>query len=318
MLHSIRTFFYQQQVLEVDTPVLSNATTSDPFIESFSSQYLPLSQSVGGHLLYLHSSPEFPMKRLLAAGSGAIFQVAKVFRQGESGRKHNPEFTLLEWYRPDWDHFQLMTEVEQLLRSLLLPHLQLAETEFVTYQQAFENRLNINPHSVTKQQLLACVATEGLANVLDDNEAIDRFLELLFSHIIEPDLGKSKTIDGKTQAGICFLYHYPQSQASLARIAQHDDQRVAERFEVFIGGMEIANGFHELNNAQEQRKRFESDNLKRAAMGFQQMPMDEFFLAALEQLPDCAGVAIGIERVLMVMKQLTHINEVISFPIERA
>lgn len=268
---------------------------------------------------YLHTSPEFPMKRLLAAGSGSIFQISKVFRQGESGKKHNPEFTLLEWYREGWDDKQLMTEVNQLLRCLLLPHIDLAATQFISYAEAFQQALGINPHTVSKNDLRLCAEKAGLGNVLDADEQRDRFLELLFSHIIEPTLGKEHNdSDEHTTACICFLYHYPASQASLARTAYHNDQLVAERFEVFINGMELANGFHELNDAKEQRQRFAMDNQIRKTMQLDEVPLDERFLDALTYLPDCAGVAIGIERLLMVMSQADHINDVIAFPFDMA
>lgn len=316
-LRAIRSFFDENQVLEVDTPTLSSATVPDPFIESFQTRYIPLTQTMQTEQYYLHTSPEFPMKRLLASGSGSIYQISKVFRQGESGRRHNPEFTLLEWYRDGWDHHQLMHEVCQLLTLLLSPCIELAAPQFVTYEQAFQEVLGINPHTVNKADLLACAEKTGLADVLDENEPRDRFLELLFSHTIEPSLGKSrdKTND---QPCICCLYHYPASQASLAKTAVQNGQLTAERFEVFIDGIELGNGFHELNDAQQQKARFEADNQARKQMGHDEIPMDDYFLEAVGYLPECAGVAIGMERLLMVMSQSQHINDVIAFPFERA
>ncbi len=313
-LRTIRAFFETKNVLEVDTPILSHASITDPFIESFQTRYLPLTKKIHTENFYLHTSPEFPMKRLLASGIGSIFQIAKVFRQGEIGHKHNPEFTLLEWYRLDWDHHQLMKEVEQLLSSLLLPYIDLAETHFLSYKHAFINTLGINPHTAQRKELLACLNQAGLAAVLDENESKDRYLELLFSHVIEPTLG----IAENGQACLCFLYHYPASQASLARLGKDEGQIVAERFEVFINGMELGNGFHELNNAQEQRQRFVQDNKIRKKLGYSQIPIDEYFLTSVDALPDCAGVAIGMERLLMVMSQSKHIDEVLVFPFERA
>jgi len=317
-LRVIRSFFHNNDVLEVDTPALSRTSVPDPFIESFRTRYLPLTQIMQTEDYYLHTSPEFPMKRLLAAGSGSIFQISKVFRQGESGKKHNPEFTLLEWYRDGWDHQQLMTEVAQLLTLLLSPYIDLGETCFVTYEDAFQKWLGINPHTVNKKKLLTCVEEAGLANVLDNDEHRDRFLELLFSHIIEPALGRGNKAEQDDKLCICFLYHYPASQASLAKINYHNGQLLAERFEVFIDGMELANGFHELNDAKEQRQRFAQDNQTRKLMGLKEVTVDECFLEAVAALPDCAGVAIGIERLLMVMSQTKHINDVISFPFDRA
>ena len=312
-MRAIRLFFYKNKVLEVDTPTLSAATVPDPFIESFHTHYYSVSQRLSTEKFYLHTSPEFPMKRLLASGSGSIFQVSKVFRQGESGKKHNPEFTLLEWYRDGWDHHQLMQEVNQLLVLLLENHRDLAPTQSLSYADAFWQKLAINPHTVSKQELIACTEKAGLANVLSENEHQDRFLELLFSHLIEPDLGKEGD-----KACLCFLYHYPASQASLAKTAMHNGQLLAERFEVFIDGLEIGNGFHELTDAQEQRRRFAEDNEVRMQAGLELIPMDENFLAALEHLPDCAGVAIGLDRLLMIMGHVQHINEVLAFPIEQA
>jgi len=316
-LHIIRSFFYKQNVLEVDTPILSMSTVPDPFIESFQTHYYSVTQKLDTEKFYLHTSPEFPMKRLLASGSGSIFQVSKVFRQGEAGKKHNPEFTLLEWYRDGWDHQQLMQEVDKLLGLLLENHCELAATQWLSYKDAFWEKLAINPHTVSKKKLIACMEKAGLVNVLAEHEHKDRFLELLFSHLIEPSLGKEPGKEGDKPC-ICFLYHYPASQASLAKTAMHNGQLVAERFEVFIDGMEIGNGFHELTDAQEQRLRFAEDNEVRKQVGQKQIPMDENFLVALEHLADCAGVAIGLDRLLMVLSQARHINEVMAFPIDRA
>lgn len=317
-LRKIRSFFDNNNVLEVDTPTLSCSTVPDPFIESFRTQYFPLTQTMQTDNYYLHTSPEFPMKRLLASGSGSIYQISKVFRQGESGRKHNPEFTLLEWYREGWDHHQLMEEVSSLLNSLLSPYIDLTEPDFITYEEAFKKILNFNPHTISRSDLLDYVNNAGLSNVLNHDEHRDRFLELLFSHVIEPRLGVKSDDNGNIRLNICLLYNYPASQASLAKTALYHGQLVAERFEVFINGMEIGNGFHELNDAREQRNRFTADNCSRKQMGIKQIPMDENFLQAVASLPECAGVAIGIERLLMVMSQSDHINDVLAFPFERA
>ncbi|MDX2502990.1 MAG: EF-P lysine aminoacylase EpmA [Gammaproteobacteria bacterium] len=324
-LRKIRTFFDHKGVLEVDTPVLSCATVPDPFIESFQTRYIPLTQTLQTENFYLHTSPEFAMKRLLASGSGSIFQISKVFRQGEFGQRHNPEFTLLEWYRVEWDHHQLMNEISQLLSDLLSPYIDLAESCFVTYQAAFQDVLGINPHNVSKDDLIACTEKAGLGNVLDKEEHRDRFLELLFSHKIEPVLGKEggikrgiKEEKNTDKPCICFLYNYPASQAALAKTVLESGHLIAERFEVFINGMELGNGFHELNDSAEQKARFEADNRFRKALEKVAIPMDERFLAALDYLPECAGVALGIERLLMVMSRSQDISEVIAFPFDRA
>lgn len=313
-LRQIRTFFDKQGVLEVDTPTLSSSTIPDPFIESFQTQYIPLTQTMQNNIYYLHTSPEFPMKRLLAGGSGSIYQISKVFRQGEVSSRHNPEFTLLEWYQVDWDHRQLMQQVSQLLTELLAPFIQLDETVFISYKEAFQKEFGFNPHTVSKSELIKCTEQIGLADVLNLDEDKDRFLELLFSHKIEPSLGKSKD----DNAHICLLYNYPATQASLAKTSMENDYPIAQRFEVFINGIELGNGFNELNDAQEQKKRFTMENKLRVEAGQLEVPLDERFLECLYSLPQCAGVAIGIERLLMIMSQKKHINEVIAFPFEKA
>lgn len=308
-VRKIRQFFYARNVMEVDTPTLSYSTVPDPFIESFQTRYIPLTQTMQHENYYLHTSPEFPMKRLVASGCGSIYQISKVFRQGESSKCHNPEFTLLEWYREGWDHHQLMQEVCLLLTGLLSPLINLSEPVFMTYQTAFLNELGINPHSISKEDLIRCTEKQGLADVLDADDDKDRFLELLFSHKIEPLLGKGN---------ICFLYHYPASQASLAKIAVDDGYPVAQRFEIYINGMELGNGFNELNDSDEQKSRFEEDNSCRKNSAQQEIPLDQNFINALNELPQCAGVAIGIERLLMIMSQVKDINEVIAFPFDNA
>lgn len=314
ILRHIRNFFHDKGVLEVDTPTLSCSTVPDPFIESFQTHYLPLTQTVQNNNYYLHTSPEFPMKRLLASGSGSIYQISKVFRQGEVGTYHNPEFTLLEWYREGWNHHQLMEEVSQLLTELLSPLIPVSAPIFITYEDTFQNKLGFNPHIVSKSELIDCTEQMGLGNVLSENDEKDRFLELLFSHKIQPSLGKAK--DGK--AAVCLLYNYPAAQASLAKISRQDSYPIAERFEVFINGVEVGNGFNELNDADEQRSRFEAENSMRKISGLEEIPLDQRFLDSLNYLPDCTGVAIGIERLLMLMSQVKHINEVIAFPFEKA
>jgi len=314
---NIRQFFDDQGVLEVDTPTLSYSSIPDPFIESFQTRYIPLTQVMQNTHYYLHTSPEFPMKRLLSSGLGSIYQIAKVFRQGEISAHHNPEFTLLEWYRENWDHHQLMQEVDQLLTGLLKPFVDLNQTMFISYQAVFQKQLGINPHCVSKAELIACCKKQGLDGVLNEQEDKDRFLELLFSHKIQPRLGIDKA-DSENKPCLCFLYHYPASQASLAKLSIENEYSIAERFEIFINGIELGNGYHELNDAQEQKSRFEQNNRDRKNAGQTEIPLDEHFLDALNHLPQCAGVAVGIERLLMIMSQVKHINEVIAFPFDKA
>ncbi len=301
ILQQIRTFFLERGLLEVDTPALSQAGLTDPNIESF--------RTTGADVaLYLHSSPEFPMKRLLAAGSGSIYQIAKVFRQGESGRHHNPEFTLLEWYRVGWNYRQIMDEIVELLTPILGERCLQAPPEWLSYGDAFALHLALDPLNASIDQLAQCAARQEIALHAGEMSR-GAWLDLLFGGIIQPQLGRGK---------ITFIYDYPADQASLARI-KPSDPGLAERFELFIDGIELGNGFGELTHADEQRTRFEHELQKRAARGMHLPQIDENLLDALEAgLPECAGVAIGIERLLMVVLRAASIDEVIAFPTGRS
>ena len=306
LLTKIRAYFEQANVLEVETPACSSYATTDPAIESFQLNYTGPGFSAS-HPLYLHTSPEFPMKRLLAAGSGAIYQICKVFRNGESGRQHNPEFTLLEWYRPNYDHHQLMTDVAALVNSVLpTPR----EVEYLSYSEAFKQHLNIDPHHATQQQLQECAKQHCIADAGRlDLPSNDAWLDLLLTHCIESRLGIKR---------LSFLYDYPATQASLAKI-RPGPPPLAERFELYMEGMELANGFNELTNATEQQQRFNQDIEKRHLLNQNKIPMDKNLLAALNSgLPNCAGVALGIDRLLMQITHATHINQTLAFPINRA
>ncbi|MCW9021810.1 MAG: EF-P lysine aminoacylase EpmA [Sedimenticola sp.] len=305
LLADIRGFFRAREVLEVDTPVCSSYGTTDPAIESLSVRYTGPGAPAGAPL-YLHTSPEFAMKRLLAADSGPIYQICKVFRDGESGRRHNPEFTLLEWYRPGFDHHQLMDEVEQLILSLLPTAGPISK---VTYQALFKQHLQLDPHLATSAELRACALehdTAGFEHLELPNR--DAWLDILMTHCIEPKIGP----------GLCFVYDYPASQAALARI-RPGPPAVAERFELYMDGVEVANGFHELTVAAEQQGRFEQDLRQRAVSAQPLIPLDQHLIAALEHgIPDCSGVALGIDRLLMQITGTTHIESVIAFPLGRA
>lgn len=303
LLRRLRAFFAEREVLEVETPLLSVAGTTDPQIESFVTHY---SGPGGDRRLYLATSPEFPMKRLLAAGSGPIFQVCKAFRQGEAGCLHNPEFTLLEWYRPGYDHHRLMDEVEALLAAVCEEPP--AKAERWTYAELFETHLAVDPHRATWAELRRLAqAHPSLAGV--DGLDRDGWLDLLMSHCIQPQLG----LDAP-----CFVYHYPASQAALARIAPGEPP-VAERFELIWRGVELANGFHELSDAQQQRRRFTADNARRRELGLAEVVMDERLLQALAAgLPDCAGVALGLDRLLLMSDPDKCLSASIAFPISRA
>ena len=306
MLAGIRQFFQQAGVMEVETPACSAAASSDPALDSLMSRYTGPGAPAGQEI-YLHTSPEFAMKRLLAAGSGAIFQVCKVFRDGESGRLHNPEFTLLEWYRPGYDIQGLMGEVEALVQSLLPTP---GSVERVSYQALFQRHLEVDPLRASVAALRRLAAERGLLGSSGvDSADRDTCLNLLLTHCIEPRLAGS---------GLCFIYDYPVSQASLARIRPADPP-VAERFELYLNGVELANGFRELADATEQRQRFERDLLRRRQEGRSELPLDERFLGALESgLPDCSGVALGLDRLLMQITGSNHINQVLAFPLELA
>ena len=287
--------------MEVDTPVLSSATVPDPNVDS-------LQTEVRGQdsLRYLHTSPEFPMKRLLAAGCGDIYQICKVFRQGEIGRNHNPEFTLLEWYRVGYDHHRLMDDMSSLLKHAL-PEINAEPPLRITYREAFKALAGIDSEAGPDQLAntaihFPAVAPEGLTEK-------DQWLDWLMSTQVAPRFPKDR---------FTFVYDYPASQAALSRIREGDSP-VAERFEVYWGDLELANGFHELTDADEQRARFNAERAQRRQQGAQVPPLDERLLAALEKgLPDCAGVALGLDRLLMVCLGKTVINDVLAFGFENA
>ncbi|MEE4379329.1 MAG: EF-P lysine aminoacylase EpmA, partial [Candidatus Competibacteraceae bacterium] len=238
-----------------------------------------------------------------------IYQLAKVFRDGEAGRHHNPEFTLLEWYRIGFDHRQLMEEVAALVTELLGPRLN-ATTEFISYHDVFQRHLQIDPHQTTVEQLIARTDQQGVTPPPEMSlKDLDPWLHLLLSHCIEPQLGRGR---------LTFVYDYPASQAALARV-RPSNPPVAERFELYLNGIELANGFHELSDAAEQRRRFEADNARRRRDGLAPMPVDERLLAALANgLPDCAGVALGFDRLLMLAAGKSSLQDVLAFPFEIA
>lgn len=294
---SVRAFFSDRSVLEVDTPLLSAGATVDCQIESFA--------VTGGG--WLQTSPEFAMKRLLCAGSGPIFQIAPSFRREETGRHHNPEFRLLEWYRTGWDHRQLMDEVEGLMHALgVAPG---ARFERLSYRAAFERYAGFDPHRIDADQLRRATHDGGFAPDGPDNASRDFWLDLWMSHRVGPALGHPCPV---------FLYDFPASQCALARV-RAGDPPLAERFELFWQGLELANGFHELTDAAEQRARFHADLAWRRQHGRVVPPCDERLLAALEHgLPDCAGVAVGLDRLLMLRLGLADVAATMAFDAGRA
>lgn len=328
LLANVRRFFAQREVLEVETPLLYPSTATDPHLHSFATRYTGpgAPASVGGRTLYLQTSPEFAMKRLLVAGSGPIYQLGKAFRDGEAGRRHNPEFTLLEWYRPGCTLHNLMLEVDALVRQVIGGALTLGPTQYLSYTDAFIRYLGINPHTTSNSDLRQCAARHGITPVVSDRglaeDERDGWLDLLLTHIIEPQLGREpEQPSGQAATGLddlaapLFLFDYPPSQAALARI-RPGNPPVAERFELYIQGMELANGYHELGDATEQRRRFEADNAKRQALGLPIAPLDERLLAALgEGLPACCGVAVGIDRLMMLVTGVTTIDHITAFPL---
>jgi len=308
ILTRIRAYFSRRDVLEVDTPVLSPAASTDPALASFKTHYHgPCAAE--GDIRYLHTSPEFPMKRLLAAGSGAIYQICKVFRDGESGALHNPEFTLLEWYRTGFDHIDLMDEVEQLLADVLLDIMPVASVHHWCYRDVFNEITGIDPFTATPAELRTYLQSthEVTAVGLADADR-DAWLDLVMTHVIEPRLGD----------GLVFVRDYPASQAALARL-RSGTPPVAARFEVYLNGIELANGFHELTDAVEQRQRFENELERRRQTGVEVVQPDERFLSALNAgLPDCAGVALGLDRLLMLASGSECVQDVIAFPFDTA
>ncbi len=304
LMAAIRQFFYQRDVLEVDTPAMSQASVTDIHLHTFKTEFVGPGFA-DGQILYLMTSPEFHMKRLLSAGSGAIYQICKSFRNEESGRYHNPEFTMLEWYRPGFDHHQLMDEMDELLQLIL----GCQQAERMSYQQAFLNVLGVCPLEGSMLELKQAAAKLGLSDIAEPEEDRDTLLQLLFSIGIEGKIGQEVP---------AFVYDFPASQAALAQI-NPTDNRVAERFEVYFKGIELANGFHELANGDEQLIRFEADNHKRIEMGLEPQPIDMNLVNALRAgFPDCAGVALGIDRLIMLALGLKHIDQVTAFPVDIA
>lgn len=295
----IRHFFAARQVMEVETPILAAGCVPEPLLEPLYTHY----HGPGAKRLFLHTSPELAMKRLLAAGSGPIYQITKVFRDNEMGRWHNPEFTLLEWYRPGFNQADLIQEVDELLQTLLHS----APAERLSYCTLFEQQVGLHPLHTPLSTLHEYVKPWGIDSVSHwDRESC---LQLILTEQIEPQLGHHRPL---------VIVDFPASQAALAR-KKPTDPTLAERFEVYIQGIELANGFYELTDPIEQRQRFEQDLLKRTMLNQPTYPLDERFLAALAAgLPDCAGVALGLDRLLMLITKASHIQEVLAFPINYA
>lgn len=294
IIASIRNYFAQQNVLEVETPQLAAATVTDPHLASI---------AVPGYG-YLQTSPEYAMKRLLAAGSGSIYQMAKVFRADEAGRRHNPEFTMLEWYRVGFSLDQLINDVASVAR-LAVGNVKMTQHR---YRELFRTHLQLDPLSCNVATL-ATVAKKHI-DVAFDGADRDTWLELLMSHVIEPKLGIDE---------LSFVVDYPPSQAALARLRDDaDGQPVAARFELYYRGVELANGYDELTDATEQRTRFEADLRERARLGLPLVPLDDELLSALDHgLPDCSGVALGLDRLIMLATDGRSLDDAMAFTTRR-
>lgn len=295
---AVRSFFADRNVLEVETPILSQGATVDRHIDSFKVD-----------ALWLQTSPEFAMKRLLAAGSGPIWQIARVFRRDEQGRHHNPEFTMLEWYRPGFDHHALMDELAALLAACGVA----GEVTRLGYREAFERHAGFDPHAQSAAQLRERLLAQRVHPPEGLSEAeigdADFWLDLWMSHVVGPQLGV---------AAPQFIYDFPASQSALSRV-RPGTPPLAERFELFWRGVELANGFHELTDAREQQRRFEADLRARQALGRIEPPYDRHLIDALAHgMPQCAGVAVGLDRLLMLKLGLGSLDQVLAFAADRA
>ena len=303
MLAKAREFFTSRGLLEVETPILSAGAVSDPQIESLATRVAGMPGPS-----YLSTSPEYPMKRLLAAGSGDIYQVCKVFRDAERGRWHNPEFTMIEWYRLRMDDAALMDEVEALVAALLRPQRHLESAERLSYCAALQRHAGVDAFKSSDQELSGAAKAHGI--VCDAQLDRDATLDLLMGLIVGPKLGHDERP--------CFICDYPASQAALARV-KPGLPAVAARFELYLDGVELANGFHELQDAAEQRGRFNQDLRVRAERGLPRRPLDERLLAALETgLPECAGVALGFDRLVALALRADALAGAMAFTIDNA
>lgn len=296
MLKAARNFFDQRGVLEVDCPILSSQASVDAHIDLISALYH------GKEKCYLHSSPEFGMKRLLAEGIGDIYQLSHVFRDGELSQKHNPEFTMAEWYRLGFSFEQMIEETIQFIRIFLGS----LSYSIVSYREIFLQKTGFDYVTASEQELFRYIQSQNIPfypSVVKEGK--DALLNLILGSQVEPYLGHGE---------LCVLAYYPASQAALARKQWHGQEEVAERFEVYYQGVELANGYHELTDAHEQRHRFHEANALRLALGKEVLPIDENFLQALEKgLPDCCGVAVGFDRLIMLRQGEEDIERVLAW-----
>ena len=300
----VRRFFAEREVLEVETPILSAAGNTEPNIDSFHTDFSG-HRDAGARRRWLRTSPEFPLKRLLAAGVGDCYELGRVFRNGEAGGRHNPEFTMLEWYRVGWDHHRLIDETASLVQQALALVGRVATLQVIDYRTLYVQRIGVDPFEASIAELRL-----PLAGIQIDAAGLGRddWLDLLMTHCIQPHFDDTV---------MTVVHDWPASQAALARIRDDTPPR-AERFELYLGPVELANGYHELGDAQEQRARFEADHVRRQARGDVLPPLDEALLAALPAMPACAGVAVGVDRLLMAMGRTARIADVLAFDFSRA
>ena len=299
-----RRFFAERGVLEVETPVLSAAGNTDPNIESFSLRF-DGPKAAGESQRWLRTSPEFPLKRLVAAGIGDCYELGRVFRNGEAGKRHNPEFTMLEWYRVGWDHQKLMDEVAELLKLALALAGRRATVRDTSFRQLYQDKFGFDPMEASEAELRSPL---GVYDIDPKGLTRDDWLDLLMTHLIQPSIPANR---------ILLVYDYPVSQCALAKI-RPGAPSVAERFEAYLGPLEMANGYHELTDPAEQRARFEADLVRRRARNAATPALDERLLAALPKLPPCAGVALGVDRLMMALLGTEKIGDVMAFPFDRA
>ena len=317
ILQAIRSFFASRDVLEVETPLLAKYSVTDPYMSAIQADN-PLGGSGNGdpvnagagngdeERFFLQTSPEYAMKRMLASGSGSIYQICKAFRKGELGSRHNPEFTMLEWYRIGFDHHALMAEVEALISATLTTT---EPFDRFSYIQVFEQHLDLNPHQIEIEQLTS-IAHSCLDVQMQSANKSD-WLNLLLAEIIEPKLGFERPV---------FIYDYPADQAALAKIAfDSSNQPVAQRFELYVNGVELANGYHELTDVEQLQQRFDADREMIRRFGLPAVESDQYLIAAMQHgLPSCAGVALGFDRLLMLAQGVESIDKVLAFPADRA
>jgi lysyl-tRNA synthetase class 2 len=300
----IRAFFAERDVLEVETPILSEAGNTEPNIDSFHTRFSG-HVDAGSAQRWLRTSPEYPLKRLLAAGVGDCYELGRVFRNGEAGGRHNPEFTMLEWYRVGWNHHRLIDETVALVRAALAQVGREATLQVLDYRSLYQVHVGLDPFEASLEQLQA-----PLAGVRIDADGLTRddWLDLLMTHCIQPHFGDDQ---------MTVVHDWPASQAALARV-RPGTPPLAERFELYLGAVELANGYHELNDADEQRARFVRDHAVRQARDAMLPPLDQRLLDALPALPDCAGVAVGVDRLLMAMNRTARIADVLAFDFAHA